>query len=114
MSVKYVLASWDCEGFEYVQDVTEYYHAATMNALGCKRAKDLTAEFNAMIDVMSLRARFNPQRNPECYVVSIDDTISVEVLQDLTRDDPQAAANLFRRGCTIFSYRASEDRRKII
>ena len=111
MSVKYVLAFWCNEGFESIQDVTAAHRAAFMKALRSDEHCPITENFNSMVTAMSMRARFNPQRNYECYTFTIDDTISVEVLQDIARDDPQAAANLFRRGCKIFSYRTTDTRK---
>lgn len=112
MSEQVFLAYWSNEGFESIQDITEYKHAELLTALDAPGAQEKVKELNSMINSMELRARMNPQRNYECYVVTAAESVSLEDLKTLAfNDSPQAAANLFRdSGAKIFSFRETAQR----
>lgn len=107
MSEQVFLAYWSTEGFECILDITEYRHQDLLVALDAPGAKEKTRELNSILNSMSLRARVNPQRSYECYVITAAEGIEQADLEQLARETPQAAADLFRaKGVKVFSHRS--------
>lgn len=111
MNENVFLAYWSSEGFESIIDITEYKHAEIMAALDAPGAKEKTKELNQMLSGMEMRARMNPQRDYECYVVSAKPEITHDDLWDMATTSPQAAVDIFRSsGVKVFSYKQSNKR----
>lgn len=84
------LAYWDCEGFECLIDITSRERQALMASL---KGEDYKDDIN--LNLMMLRARYNPQRSPEIWVFT--STVDGDSLQELTQSDPQMLADLIRK-----------------
>jgi len=84
------LAMWDCLGFETIIDVTEREQVAVWDKLQGKEA-EVSIPFNAMM----LRARLNPQRNPEIY--SFNSDVDLETLIEFSKSSPQELVNKIRK-----------------
>jgi len=116
--MRYILASWDSEGFECLQDITgfhpdSYEKGQLMDALrGNKPQKNPMAE---QIGTMKLRARFNTHRTPEIYVFTTEDSIEFKDIEDWMIADPQSLVEWIRvnHWSKIFSDYQPERQRKI-
>lgn len=87
-AIKY-LTMFDCEGFECLIDITS---RERQHLLATIKNEDFKDDLN--LNLMMLRARYNPHRSPEIWVFTslVDDA----TIQQLREDDPQALADLIR------------------
>ena len=92
MSSTYLL-SWDMYGLEACINVSEIEHDRIINILSGKPAPDRN---NITLNSIILRAKFNPQRHYEIYMIEVSDGITEEDLKNLFKDSPQYAAELIR------------------
>lgn len=115
------LLFWDCYGLESCVDITD--HMREGNAFEhenlFERIKNPEEEpHNAslhtvtkMIQAMSMRARFNPQRNYELYFIHTVKSITKDQFETMFAEDPQAAVELIReRGQKLLSHRSTTER----
>ena len=115
------LVYWDCYGLESCTDITEDMREA--NQLESEnlfeRLKNPEDEppnaavrkITHMINSMSMRARFNPQRDYELYFIHTAKSITKDQFEIMFSEDPQAAVDLIRdRGQKLFSHRNSVER----
>jgi hypothetical protein len=94
---------WDCNGLEAVQKVPDPADT-TFAVLGNKELPKMPN-----INMWALRARFNPQRNYEIYVISADSGIGEQDIVSMFDADPQTAADTIRRlGHKFYSDRAAQ------
>lgn len=104
------LLMWCCEGLEYVTDITAHEQKqmwATLKGNEAQRLPNLNA--------LMLRARFNPQRHYEIYLVSATEGITAADLEGMFNADPQYAADLIRaRGKQLYSDRAQRAKDVIV
>lgn len=95
MSKNYILISFDCEGFEAIVDVTEFApEQAMLNKLAGNSEPDM--RFANMIGAMKLRARYNPQRAPEIWIIMSED-FDADSIKQLSEEDPQFTADIVRK-----------------
>jgi hypothetical protein len=106
-NTNYFLAFWCSEGFESIEDITEFADWDTYQAFERMAGNDVnTNPINQRIKYYELRARFNGQRNYELYGFRADDSITSEDLWEMAEADPQGTAELIReRGVKIYSDR---------
>ena len=111
--MKYFLAAWHSEGLESLADITQYAKWEQQNLLSIlKEEKQRPNPVNQIVFFMTMRARFNPQRNYEVYAFSSD--ISEEDIEEMFKDYPQSIVNLIReKGVKVFSDVASKRERVI-
>lgn len=104
------VAMWDQQGLEYVGDYTEYTQAKTWAALS---GTECTVTFPNLMH-LQLRARYNSQRHYEIYIITVDESITVEDLKNMFENDPQGTADLIReRGHCIYNDRVDNTQVKI-
>ena len=121
MSDNIFILSWDCYGLEACVDVTE--HIDQGNNFEKEKIFDLikdpdaqphnkhVAEVNRIYFQLSMRARFNPQRNYEIYSVHTTADITAKDLKRMFEDNPQGTAELIReRGTQLLSNRETSKR----
>jgi hypothetical protein len=102
---------WDNTGLECVVDYTDYAQDRTWSAL---QGKQPTKTFVNLMH-LELRARFNPQRHYEIYLVNATDGITADDIRDMFERSPQTAADIIRdRGHRYYSDRVNTDQVKII
>jgi hypothetical protein len=90
------VAYWDCLGFETIFDMTSYERTRLLEDL---TGRDPSPAPN--LQHMTLRARFNPQRNPEIWV--FNSTVDVETLRTVAEENPQSLVDLIRaNGTNVF------------
>jgi hypothetical protein len=113
------IVSWDMTGLEAVVDITQEL------VLGELREKDIlfdrlkdpdekyenehVRKVNSILQMMTLRARANPQRHYEIYSINTTSSIDKDTLEQLFNDNPQSAADLIRdRGTKLYSDRVNK------
>lgn len=98
---------WDNTGLEYVGDITLDEQQRTWSALKGEELKYTIPNLNHLI----LRARFNPQRHYEIYIVTATDGITADDIEHMFETNPQMSADTIRRiGQCLFSDRANQDK----
>lgn len=96
---------WDCYGLEAVERVPS--PADRTFAL----LKGVAPPTMPNINMWDLRARFNPQRNYEIYIIEAQPGIDEDDICTMFRQDPQGSAETIRRiGTKFASYRDTAER----
>jgi hypothetical protein len=96
---------WDCHGLEAVAKVPD--PADHTFAVLANQPKPAMPNIN----MWELRARFNPQRHYEIYLITTTPGISENDIRDMFEADPQSAADTIRRiGNKFYSDRNQENR----
>ena len=96
---------WDCYGLEAVAKVpAESDH--TFAVLANKPRPTMPN-----INMWELRARFNPQRNYEIYLITATPGITEDSIRDMFEADPQGSADTIRRiGQKFLDHRDTTER----
>lgn len=97
--MKIFLAMWCCEGFECIQDVTQYDPDAWEKQNLINTLKDKKREKNPLgrqLFLMTMRAQLNSQRHYEIYAFNADDSITKADLREWADRDPQTLVNWIR------------------
>ena len=97
--MRYFLISFDCNGLECLQDITEYHPdnwdknqlMAVMMGKAYKKAP-----IHQQIAQMMMRAKFNPQRNYEIYIQTANDDITASDFASAFNSNPQHWADWVR------------------
>lgn len=105
--MRYFLISFDCNGLECLQDITEYHPdnwdknqlLAVMMGKAYKKAP-----IHAQISQMVMRAKFNPQRNYEIYIQQADEDITAANFAAAFNDNPQFWADYVREHHSVKIY----------
>lgn len=93
------IISWDCNGLEVCCDVTK----AQQRTIWEKLKGELPSESGIpSLGHLVLRARYNPQRHYEIYIVDAVEGITEEDIRSMFRANPQEAADTIRRLGTCF------------
>jgi hypothetical protein len=102
---------WDNTGLEFVGDWTDYAQDRMWSALQGKKSE------KTFVNLMhlELRARYNPQRHYEIYLVNATDGITADDIRDMFESHPQSAADIIReRGHRYYSDRVDSNQVKIV
>ena len=97
---------WDCNGLEYIGDITADDQRMIVETLKGKQSprRALANPYH-----LRLRAQFNPQRHYEIYCVTATDGITEADIRDMFEADPQMAADTIRElGTVFYSDRATQ------
>lgn len=119
------LLSWDCYGLEACVDITEdvgrgndfekeslFQRIANPNE---EPHNEHVMKLNKMIHMMQLRARFNPQRNYEIYMLNAKKGVSKADIEQWFQDSPQAAVDRVREiGIQLLSHRDTQPEKRVI
>lgn len=92
--------SFSREGFEAIIDLTEI---DTAYVLAKMTGETTPQSVGNLLGMLSLRARFNQERDMEVWLIKTSEDITLKDLEDLEKEDPQALANLARQGEAVFS-----------
>ena len=96
---------WDCYGLEAVAKIPDPADT-TFALLQNKKPPECPN-----IHHWALRARFNPQRNYEIYLITATPGISEDDIRDMFEADPQSSAETIRRiGHRYLDHRESQER----
>lgn len=90
---------WDENGFECIVDCTSWERQSLLNTIA---GKELTpAPVN--LQAMCMRARFNPQRNPEIWTFNTVEEFDEKMLWEIAQENPQALVDMIRdRGKKLY------------
>lgn len=95
------ICSWDNLGFETIVDMTAWERQSLLDTMA---GKELSRPPINMQSLM-LRAKFNPQRNPEIWSFNTVDEITEDDLWELANNNPQELADLIRKhGKKLYGY----------
>jgi hypothetical protein len=83
---------WDCNGFEVIADMTSWERQCLLDTIA---GKELSAP-PVNIKTMTLRAKFNPQRNPEIWTFNTEDDLDEDALWSYAETNPQELADMIR------------------
>lgn len=101
----YFAIMWDCYGLESVARVPD--PADRTFAL----LKGVEPPAMPNINMWELRARFNPQRNYEIYLITATPGINEDDIRRMFEADPQGSADTIRRiGHKFVSHRETKER----
>lgn len=108
--MRYYIVSWDCEGVEFFQEITEHHPENwARNHLfdSIKNSKKVEKPMSFNLNALKLRAQFNSHRHYEIYVFTSDTDTGAEDIQSWFERDPQGFANWVREH---HSYKVWDDR----
>jgi hypothetical protein len=119
------LLSWDCYGLEACVDITEdvgrgndFEKESLFQRIANPEEEphnEHVMKLNKMIHMMQLRARFNPQRNYEIYMLNAKKGVSKADIEQWFQDSPQAAVDRVREiGIRLLSHRDTQPERRVI
>lgn len=94
------ICMWDENGFETIKDCTTWERESLINTIA---GKELTpAPVN--LQAMTMRARFNPQRNYEIWTFCTEESLDEDTLWVYANDNPQALVDMIRnRGKQLYA-----------
>lgn len=98
--MRYILASWDRDGFECLEDITSKHPDHFEKGQIMEALKGNTPQKNPLfqqLSAMTLRARFNSQRCYEIYVFTTEDSVEFKDVEDWMTADPQSLVNWIRK-----------------
>lgn len=97
------IVMWSCEGLEGIVPATDMEE---QNVLAVLKGGKPSFNLSATVEMMKLRARYNPQRFYEIYAVDAVESISGDDIKEMFEQTPQMAADTIRRcGSKIYSDR---------
>ena len=105
--MRYILAAWDSEGFETLQDITHFHpenfeKGQLIEILsGRKKTENPLGQ---QITMMKLRAQANMQRVYEIYMFTTMDDIDFKDVEDWMIADPQSLVNWIRKNHAVKIY----------
>jgi hypothetical protein len=101
------LVMWDCNGLEYVADITADHQRVTWEKL---QGKDTPRHAYANPNHLMLRARYNSQRHYEIYTFNGAEGITANDIRDMFANNAQMAADTIRKiGHCMYSDRATQE-----
>ena len=107
---RYYLVSWDCEGVEFFEEITEHHPDNwAKNHLfdTLKQGKRVEKPLSFNLTALKLRAQYNTHRHYEIYVFSSQDDIGPDDITAWFKTEPQTFADWVRAN---HSYRIWDDR----
>lgn len=105
----YFLAFWCSEGFESIEDITDYADWDVFQAQQLLSGEQTDRNpVNQRIGYYKMRAQFNTHRHYELYGICTSSDISENMLWEMANENPQGTAEMIReRGVKIHSDRAT-------
>lgn len=98
--MKKYLVSFDSLGVEAIIDLTELDEQFIFDKL---HNSDATSPINSLISRIILRAQFNPQRNPEVWIIDVNDDVAYKDVVSISKDTPREFTDFTRKnGLNIF------------
>jgi len=107
--------SWDCHGIESIIPIGQYERWDQQNLLNILADRPAQRNpLNSIVQMLLLRAQFNPQRHYEIYAVDCAFDIDENEWHRIWTENPQGTADLIReRGHKLYSNRADYSQVKI-
>lgn len=102
---KVYICYWDCNGFECIVDMTKWGNQSLLDTIAGKELSPPPVN----LKILTMRAKFNPQRNPEIWTFNTSHDITEESLWNYAEENPQALVDLIRdKGKRIYGYDRKE------
>ena len=102
------ICMWDENGFEVIKDCTSWERESFLNTIAGKQLKPAPVNLQAL----TLRARFNPQRNYEIWTFNATEELDEDTLWSYAYDNPQALVDMIReRGKRLYGEPATTESR---
>ena len=102
------ICMWDENGFEVIADCTKWERESLLNTIAGKTLKPAPVNLQAL----TMRARFNPQRNYEIYTFNTEESLDEDALWSYAEENPQALVNMIReRGKRLYGELATTEPR---
>ena len=93
------ICMWDCNGFETIADCTRWERDSFLNIIAGKELKAAPVNLHAL----TMRARFNPQRNYEIWTFNTEEELDEDTLWQYAEDNPQGLVDMIReRGKKLY------------
>lgn len=108
---RYYIVSWDCEGVEFFQEITEHHPDNwAKNHLfdSIKQSKKVEKPVSFPLNHLILRAQMNTHRNYEIYVFTSSMNVGPREIKSWFTRDPQGFADFVREH---HSYQVYNNRR---
>ena len=100
------ICMWDCNGFEVLKDCSSWERESLLNTIA---GKELTKP-PVNLQAMTMRARFNPQRNYEIWTFNTEEELDEETLWSYADENPQALVDMIReRGKRLYGEPATTE-----
>jgi hypothetical protein len=116
MTTNAYIFSWCCEGIEAIVPITQYQLWDQENLIRIlKDEPEKPNPLNNILNMLTMRARFNSHRFYEIYAVECHPDLSEEFWKNQWESYPQKTANLIReKGVKIYSDRIDHSNYKIL
>ncbi len=92
MTSKVFICYWDSNGFEVIKDMTTWERQCLLDTISGKALSNPPISLNMLV----LRARFNPQRHPEIWTFNTGEDFEEETLWEYANESPQVLVDLIR------------------
>ena len=93
------LISWDTLGVEAIIPIGDMRSENIAAKLG---GDDEPHNINSIYNMLTMRARFNPQRSPQIWGINVDDPITEETLRSIADTTPQVIVDLVKEKGVMF------------
>lgn len=108
--MRYYIVSWDCEGVEFFEEITEdhpdnWARNHLFDSIKASKKVEKKSSFN--LTALKMRAQFNSHRHYEIYVFTSNDDIGLDDIKAWFQTDPQSFADWVRKN---HSYKIWDDR----
>ena len=97
--MRYYIVSWDCEGVEFFEEITEHHpdNWAKQHLFDTiKASKRVEKGFSFNLTALKMRAMTNTHRHYEIYVFTSNPDIGPDDIQAWFKTDPQTFADWVR------------------
>jgi len=101
---------WSQEGLECIIPIDDSQRLQDcVNVLAGEKVKSYEERIGQTLHYMEMRARFNPQRYYEIYLLTTTDGIGEKEIQEMFDDSPQGAVDIIReKGTRLYGERANK------
>ena len=109
--MKYWIVSWDCEGVEHLEEITEHHpdRWAEQHLFdSIKESKRVEKPLGFPLHALKLRAMYNSHRHYEIYIFTSNEDIEASDLRAWFTNEPQSFADWVRKN---HSYKVWDQRR---
>lgn len=102
--MRYYIVSWDCEGVEFFEEITEHHpdnwaRNHLFDSIKASQKVDKPLSFN--LYGLKLRAQMNSHRHYEIYVFTSEDTVGPEEIKTWFVAAPQQFADWVRENHSL-------------
>lgn len=102
------ICMWDENGFEVLKDCSSWERQSLLDTIAGKKLSTPPVNLKAM----TMRARFNPQRNYEIWTFNAVEELDEDTLWSYADENPQALVDMIRsRGKQLYSNAKSTEPR---